>query len=140
MRSSSLAVAESPERLEHFLESKRVAPLHLKNHYTGNLRYVKARTLTEYLARVIETPAQRDHRQTINSRPRNIMNRLIKEFEKAQPYHEATSGLSWEPREQKPKFTGKEKINLEIYAERQMDPQNREPLMALARGSRRSGT
>lgn len=132
---SYLAVAETRERLEHFLESKRVASLHLGNHRTGNLREVEARTLTEYLARVIETAAQRDHRHTINLAAREHHGRLVRDFEKAQHYHEAASELSQEAREQKPKFTDKEKINLEIYAERQIDPQNRERLMELARGS-----
>jgi hypothetical protein len=132
---SSLAVAETRQRLEHFLESKRVASLHLGNHRTGNLRDVEARTLTEYLARAIETTAQRDHRHTVKLAAHEHHGRLVKDFEKAQHYHEAASELSREAKEQKPKFTDKEKINLEIYAERQIDPQNRERLMELARGS-----
>lgn len=131
---SSLAVAETRERLEHFLESKRVASLHLGNHRTGNLRDVEARTLTEYLARAIETSAQRDHRHSVKLAAHEHHARLVKDFEKAQHYHEATSELSREVKEQKPKFTDKEKINLEIYAERQTDPQNRERLLELARG------
>jgi len=132
---SSLAVAETRERLEHFLESKRVASLHLGNHRTGNLRGVEATTLTEYLARAIETTAQRDHRHTVRLAAHEHHGRLVKDFEKAQHYHEAASELSREAKDQKPKFTDKEKINLEIYAERQTDPQNRERLMELARGS-----
>ena len=132
---SGLAVAETRERLEHFLESKRVASLHLGNHRTGNLRDVEARTLTDYLARAIETTAQRDHRHNINLAAREQHGRLVKDFEKAQEYHEAARELSIEARDRKPKFTDKEMINLEIYAERQTDPQNRERLMELARGN-----
>ena len=51
--SSGLAVTETRERLEHFLESKKVASLHLGNHQTGTLREVEARTLTEYLAHAV---------------------------------------------------------------------------------------
>ncbi len=60
---------------------------------------------------------------------------MVKDFEKAQKYHEAARDLSSEAGDRKPKFTDKEKINLEIYAERQTEPQNRERLMELARGS-----
>lgn len=118
-----------------FLKGKCVASLHLGNHRGGNLRDVEARTLTEYLARAIETTAQRDHRHTVKLAAHEHYGRLVKDFERAQSYHEAARELSREAREQKPKFTDKEKINLEIYAERQMDPQNRERFMELARGS-----
>jgi hypothetical protein len=50
---SGLAVEQSKEELEHFLDSKKVASLHLGNHQTATLREVEARNLTEYLARAI---------------------------------------------------------------------------------------
>ena len=50
---SGLAVEQAKERLQHFLESKKVASLHLGNHETGTLRQVEARSLTDYLARTI---------------------------------------------------------------------------------------
>ncbi len=134
---SGLAVTETRERLEHFLESKRVASLHLGNHRTGNLREVEARTLTEYLARAIETTAQRDHRHTVKLAAHEHHGRLVRDFEKAQNYHEAASELSREAKEQKPKFTDKEKINLEIYAERLDDPTSREQYLSMARGDNR---
>jgi hypothetical protein len=62
---ASVTAEEAKQRLEQFLESKRVASLHLGNHRTGTLRQVEARTLTDYLARAIETTAQRDYRHTL---------------------------------------------------------------------------
>jgi hypothetical protein len=63
---SHLAVEERRERLQHFLESKKVASLHLGEHRTGTLREVESRTLTEYLARAItESREQRDFRHTV---------------------------------------------------------------------------
>ena len=46
---SGLAVQETQERLEHFLESKKVASLHLGNHQTGTLREVEAPNLRTIL-------------------------------------------------------------------------------------------
>ncbi len=132
---SSLAVAETRERLQHFLESKHVASLHLGNNRTGSLREVEARTLTDYLARAVETTAQWDHRHSLNLAAREHHGRLVKDFERAQEYHEAARELSLEAGDREPKFNDKEKINLEIYAERQTDPQNRERFLDLARGS-----
>ena len=135
---SSLAVAETLERLEHFLESKREASLHLGNHRTGNLREVEARTLTEYLARAIETTPQRDYRHMVKLAAQEHHGRLVKDFERAQNYHEAASELSREAKEQKPKFTDKEKINLEIYAERQIDEVHHAKFLEMARSERTS--
>src|SRR5438874_9763798 len=56
---SGIAVEETKERLQHFLEGKKVASLHLGDHRTGTLREVEARTLTEHLARAIESTEQR---------------------------------------------------------------------------------
>src|SRR5438552_16750064 len=43
---SGIAVEETNERLQRFLESKRVASVHLAEHGSGTLRDVEARTLT----------------------------------------------------------------------------------------------
>ena len=130
---ASVALEETKQRLEQFLESKRVASLHLGNHRTGTLREVEARTLTDYLARAIETTAQRDYRHTLNLAAKEHHGRLVTEFEKASEYHDATRELASVVSSGKPKFTDKEKINLEIYAERQTDPQERERFLGLAR-------
>jgi hypothetical protein len=70
---SGIAVGETKERLLDFLESKKVASLHLGNHRTGTLREVEARTVTEYLARAIESIEQRDFRHTKSWLRVNIM-------------------------------------------------------------------
>jgi hypothetical protein len=136
---SGLAVEETKERLQHFLESRKVASLHLGNHQTGTLREVESRTVTEYLARaILESREQRDHRHTVKSAAREHHGRLVNDSQKAQDYHEAARELASETKERKPKFTDKEKINLEIYAERQNDAAERERYLELARGDSHS--
>lgn len=130
---ATVAAEEARQRLEQFLESKRVASLHLGNHRTGTLREVETRTLTDYLARAIENTAQRDYRHTLNLAAKEYHGRLVTEFEKASEYHDATRELASGVTNRNPKFTDKEKINLEIYAERQSDPQERERFLGLAR-------
>ena len=130
---TSVAAEETKQRLEQFLESKRVASLHLGNHRTGSLREVEARKLTDYLARAMETTAQRDYRHTLNRAAKEHHGRLVVEFEKARDYHDAARELASAVTSRNPKFTDKEKINLEIYAERQIDPQERERFLSLAR-------
>ena len=136
---SGLAVHETRERLEHFLESKKVASLHLGNHQTGTLREVEARNLTDYLARtLLESREQRDHRYTVKSAAREHHGRLVSDFQKAQDYHEATRELALEVTNREPKFTDKEKITLEIYAERQNDAIERERYLEMARAENHS--
>jgi hypothetical protein len=130
---ASIAAEETKQRLEVFLESKRVASLHLGNHRIGSLREVEARTLTDYLARAIESTVQRDHRHSLKLAAKEHHGRLIEELEKASEYHDAARELASAVTGRNPKFTDKEKINLEIYAERQNDPQERERFLELAR-------
>jgi hypothetical protein len=130
---AGVAAEETKQRLEQFLESKRVASLHLGNHRTGTLREVEARTLSDYLARVIETAAHRDYRQTLNLAAKEHHGRLVAEFEKASEYHDVARELGSAVSSRNSKFTDKEKINLEIYAERQIDPHERERFLGLAR-------
>jgi hypothetical protein len=130
---SRLAVEETKERLQHFLESKRVASLHLGNHRTGTLRDVEARTLTDYLARAIESSQQRDHRHSITDAAREHHGRLVNDFQKARHYYDAARELASEAQGREPKFTDKEKINLEIYAEQQNDEVTRQQYLELAR-------
>jgi hypothetical protein len=136
---SGLAVEETKERLERFLESKRVASLHLGNHRTGTLREVQARTLTDYLANaILDTREQREHRQAVKLAAREHHGRLVSEFERAGDYHSAAREMASEAKGREPGFTDKEKINLEIYAERQGDPTRRDQYLELARGEGRS--
>lgn len=135
---SGLAVEEAKERLQHFLESRKVASLNLGNHRTGMLREVEARTLTEYLARAIESTAHRDFRHTITSAAHEHHARLVKDFGKASNYHEAARELAAEAQTRDAQFTDKEMISLEIYAERQNNAAERERLLGMARGESHS--
>ena len=130
---AEIGVQESRERLQHFLESKRVASLNLGDHRTGALREVEARTLTDYLARAIESTQQRDHRYSIIVAAREHHGRLVSDFEKAKDYCATARELASETHGSDPQFTDKEKINLEIYAERQSDEATREQFLGLAR-------
>jgi hypothetical protein len=82
----------------------------------------------------METTAQRDYRYSLNLAAKEHHGRLVTEFEKASDYHDAARELASAVTGRNPKFTDKEKMNLEIYAERQTDPQERERLLGLARG------
>ena len=64
--------------------------------------------------------------------------RLESDLERAEQYHQAARELASEAKDRNPQFTDKEKINLEIYAERQNDESEREKYLELARGSERS--
>lgn len=130
---AGIAVEEAKERLQHFLDSKRVASLNLGHHRTGTLREVESRTLTDYLARAIESQGQRDHRQSVKGAARETHSHLVKDFDKAMNYHEAARELAAEAQGRQAEFTDKEKINLEIYAERQNDEATREQFLGLAR-------
>jgi hypothetical protein len=130
---AELGVRETKERLQHFLERKTVASLNLGDHRTGTLREVEARTLTDYLARAIESTQQRDHRHSINLAAREHHGRLVSDFEKAKDYYATARELASEAHGSEPQFTDKEKINLEIYAERQNDEAAREQYLHLAR-------
>jgi hypothetical protein len=130
---SRIAVEETKGRLEHFLESKRVASLNLGEHRTGSLREVEARTLTDYVARAIESGPQRDHRHSINAAAREHHSRLVSDFEKAKDYYATARDLASEADRHDPQFTDKEKVNLEIYAERQNDETIRNQFLGLAR-------
>lgn len=132
---SGLAVEERRERLQHFLESKNVSSLHVGEHRTGTLRDVEARTLTEYLARIItESREQRDFRQTVKIAAGEHHGRLTEDFQKASDYHDAAHELASEAHGSDPQFSDKERINLEIYAERQSDESERSRYLELAVG------
>ena len=133
---AGVAADETKQRLEQFLESKRVREslLHLGNHRTGSLREVEARSLTDYLAQAMETTAQRDYRHTLKLAAKEHHGRLVAEFEKASEYHDVARELASAVTSHNPTFTDKEKINLEIYAERQNNEDDRQKFLGLARG------
>ena len=130
---SGIAVEEAKERLQNFLDNKRVASLNLGDYRTGALREVEARSLTDYLARLLETPGQRDYRHSINLAAHEHHERLHNELGKTHAYHEATRDLASAAHGHDPQFTDKEKINLEIYAEQQNDEITRQGYLDLIR-------
>ncbi len=84
---SGLAVEQAKERLERFLESKKVASLHLGNHETGTLRQVETRNLTDYLARtILQLSEQRDHRHSVKAAALAHHGRLVNDLDKASNY------------------------------------------------------
>jgi hypothetical protein len=136
---SEIAVEVRRERLEHFRESKKVTSLHLGEHRTGTLREVEVHTLTEYVARALtESQEQRQYRHDVKTTARAHETRLVSDLERAEHYHQAARELASEAKDRNPQFTDKEKINLEIYAERQNDESDRERYLELARGSEQS--
>jgi hypothetical protein len=129
-----VAAEEREQRLDHFLESKKVASLHVGEHRTGTLREVEARTLSEYVVRaLVETPEQREYRQDVKLAAREQHGRLVSDLERAEHYHREARELASEVRYRNPQFTDKEKINLEIYGERQNEESERERYLDLAR-------
>src|SRR5205814_9359675 len=95
---------------------------------------VEARTLTDYLARPLESSQQREHRHSMNLAAREHHGRLVSDFEKAKDYYATARELASEAHGSEPQFTDKEKISLEIYAERQIDETIRERYLEMARG------
>ena len=63
---------------------------------------------------------------------------MVSDLERAEQYHQAARELASAAKDRNPQFTDKEKINLEIYAERQNDESEREKYLELARGSEQS--
>jgi hypothetical protein len=129
------AVEERAARVEHFLDSKKVTSLYVGEHRTGTLREVEARTLTEYLVRAFtESQEQRKYRQDVKVAARDHRDRLVSDLNRAEQYHQQARELAAEAENRTPQFTDKEKINLEIYAERQDDDRDRQQYLELARG------
>jgi hypothetical protein len=67
------------------------------------------------------------------SQPKSITLGWSAIFQKARDYHDAARELASESQSRDPNFTDKERINLEIYAERQNDEAIREQFLELAR-------
>lgn len=130
---SGIAVQETKGRLQHFLDSQRVASLNLGHHRTGTLREVEARTLTDYLARAIESTGARDYRRLVKTAAHEQHSRLVTDFDKATHYHEAAREMAIQAEGREPQFTDRETMNLEIYAERQNDEMMRQQYLELAR-------
>jgi hypothetical protein len=107
----------------------------LGEHRTGTLREVEARTLTEYVTRALtESLERREHRHDVKLAAHAHETRLVSDLERAEQYHQAARELAAETKDRNPQFTDKERINLEIYAERQNDESERKRYLHLSRG------
>lgn len=131
---AGIAVEETKERLRHFVESHRFASLNLGEHRTGTLREVEARTVTDYAVRFFESQPQREHRHSITTAGKEHHAHLVADSQKAHDYHDSIREMATEARGHEPNFTDKERMNLEIYAERQSDETIRDQFLVLARG------
>jgi plasmid stabilization system protein ParE len=104
--------------------------------------------LIEQIARpLVETQAQRELRHGVEQAFVQYENRLKADFEQTRSYLEAARGIvsaqavertlraGHELPAPEPSLTPKQAMSIEIYAERQADPNEREHLLRLARGS-----
>lgn len=147
---AEVAYRESAERLAHYNERGDSQPLAIESIdgriSVHRLKETRPHSLVERALRpLIEKSDARETRHAIEAASANSQARLIAENEKSRAYLEAAreiaGNLRAEAREQGidntrlvPEFTPKERINLEIYAERQADPYERERYLSLARG------
>jgi len=152
---AEVALRESAERLAAFEERGDVQPLAVQ--YSDERLTVHRRQETKpssvierVLRPLVEKLAAREHRLAIEAAAANTYSRLVADHEKSRSYYEAAreiaEGLHKEMQGRTadkipvtPEFTAKEQINLEIYAERQADPQARDHYLRLARGEAVTG-
>jgi diadenosine tetraphosphate (Ap4A) HIT family hydrolase len=147
---AEVAYRESAERLANFNERGDVQPLAIESKdgriNVHRLKDTRPHSVVERALRpLVEKPAARETRHAIEAASANSQARLATAYEKSRAYlgtaREIAASLRSELREQvtdkthlTPAFTPKEKINLEIYAEHQTDPQVRAHYLSLARG------
>lgn len=141
---------ESAERLANYNKRGDAQPLAIENSdgrlSVHRLKDTRPHSLVERALRpLVEKPAARETRHAIEAAAVSSQVRLVTDFEKSRAYLEAAreiaGNLRAEVREQAidkthliPAFTPGERINLEIYAERQSDLTERAHYLSLARG------
>jgi hypothetical protein len=143
---------ESNERLTAFERRGEVQPLLIETAdgrlITHRLKDTRPQSLIEQITRpLVETPAQRELRHGIEQAFAQYENRLRADFEQTRSYLEATREIvsvqavertlraGHELSAPEPALTPKQAMAIEIYAERQADPKEREDFLSLARGS-----
>lgn len=147
---AEVAYRESAERLAHYNERGDSQPLAVESKdgrtSVHRLKETRPHSLVERALRpFLENSTARDTRQAIEAASAKSQAQLVAENEKSRAYLEAAreiaGNLRAEAREQGidssrlvPEFTPKERISLEIYAERQTDQMERERYLCLARG------
>jgi hypothetical protein len=147
---AEVAHRESAERLANYNERGDAQPLAIESTdgriSVHRLKDTRPHSVVERVLRpLVEKPAARETRHAIEAAAANSQARYVTDYEKSRAYLEAAreiaGSLRAEVREQAvdklhlmPAFTPKERINLEIYAERQADPRERAHYLSLARG------
>ncbi len=145
---------ESSERLAAFRERGALQPLLVETSgglVTQRFKDTESRSLIELLARpVVETSAQREIRTGAQAAFARHENRLQAEVEKTRAYLEAAREIASSQAAERSlragrelpapevAMTPKQTMIVEIHAERQTDPRERERLLNLARGSAQS--
>ena len=92
-----------------------------------NVRPKRRESLSESLTISVRYE-HRDYRHAVKLAAREHHGRLVSDFEKAKDYYATARELASEAHGSEPQFTDKERINLEIYAERQNDAALREKI------------
>jgi MobL relaxases len=147
---AEVAHRESAKRLANYNERGDAQPLAIESPdgriSIYRLKDTRPHSVVERALRpLVEKPDTRETRHAIEAASANSQARLVTDYEKSRTYLEAAreiaGSLRAEVREQAidkthmmPAFTPKERINLEIYAERQADPRERAHYLSLARG------
>ncbi|MFP5265193.1 MAG: relaxase/mobilization nuclease domain-containing protein [Blastocatellia bacterium] len=147
---AEIAHSESIERLSSFNERGDVQPLVIESNdghiSVHRLKETRPHSVVERALRpFIEKPAARETRHAIEAASANSQARIVADYEKSFTYlevaREIADNLRAEARQQgidqaqlAPAFTPKERIDLEIYAERQTDQSQRTHYLSLARG------
>ena len=147
---AEVAYRESGERLATFKQKEDVQPLAIERVdgrlSVHQLRETKPHSVIERMLKpLLEKPAGRETRVAIETAASNSHSRLVADHEKNRAYLQAAreiagelnvevNGRSTDKAHVVPQFTAKESINLEIYAERQANPQDRDRYLRLARG------
>jgi predicted NAD-dependent protein-ADP-ribosyltransferase YbiA (DUF1768 family) len=143
---------ESNERLDAFEKRGEIQLLLIETSdgrlITHSLQGTRPRSLIEQIARpLVETPAQRELRNGVEQAFAQYENRLRADFEQSRSYLEAAreivsaqaaeraSRAGQELPSPEPALTPKQAMAIEIYAERQADPKEREHFLSMARGS-----
>jgi hypothetical protein len=143
---------ESNERLDAFEKRGEIQPLLIETSdgrlITHSLQGARPQSLIEQITRpLIETEAQRELRHGVEQAFAQYENRLKADFEQSHSYLEAAREIvtaqaaeratraGQELPSPEPALTPKQAMAIEIYAERQADPKEREHFLSLARGS-----
>jgi hypothetical protein len=146
---AAIALRESGERLANFQGRSELQPLLIETPdgrlLTKRLEDTKPNSLAERVLRpLIEREADRELHDAIRAAFAQYRDHLLSGYEKSLFYAATAREISGLLREEakdragaeraSPDFTSKERINIEIYAERLTDPSERESYLRLARG------